>query len=51
MGDKKGIGKGDRVKVTSGRSEGVTGTVFWMGQNKYGPGDRFGVRGDDGQTH
>ncbi len=45
------IDKGDRVRVTKGPAEGVTGTVFWKGENKYGPGDRFGIRGDDGQTH
>lgn len=45
------FGKGDRVRITGGKAEGVTGTVFWKGQNKYGPGDRYGVRGDDGQTH
>ncbi len=30
---------------------GVTGEVFWKGPNKYGPGERLGVRGDDGQTY
>ena len=51
--DKAGpsFAKGDRIQITKGPAEGVAGTVFWKGQNKYGPGDRYGVRGDDGQTH
>lgn len=24
------IGKGDRVRITKGPAEGVTGTVFWL---------------------
>ncbi|MEC7948822.1 MAG: hypothetical protein VX265_14740, partial [Myxococcota bacterium] len=24
---------------------------FWKGPNKYGPGERLGLRGDDGETH
>lgn len=51
MADAPKIDKGARVRVTEGPKEGVTGTVFWKGPNKYGPGERFGVRGDDGQTH
>ena len=44
--------KGARVKVIGGRkSMGVTGTIFWIGDNKYGEGQRFGIRGDDGETH
>lgn len=44
--------KGDRVKVIGGKkSLGVTGTIFWVGENKYGEGQRFGIRGDDGETH
>ena len=47
-----GFAKGDRVKVVGGRkSMGVTGVIFWIGDNKYGEGQRFGVRGDDGETH
>ena len=45
------IEKGARVQIKSGRAEGVAGTVFWKGENKWGPGERLGVRGDDGQTH
>lgn len=43
--------KGDRVEIVRGRQGvGAKGQVFWKGPNKYGPGDRLGVRGDDGQT-
>jgi hypothetical protein len=46
------LDKGDRVKVIGGRkSKGVTGTIFWVGENNYGEGQRFGIRGDDGETH
>lgn len=46
------LSKGARVKVVRGRrSEGVTGTVFWVGDNKYGEGKRYGIHGDDGATH
>ncbi len=44
--------KGTRVKIVKGRSGvGTLGEIFWKGANKYGPGERFGVRGDDGQTY
>ena len=46
------IGKGSRVLVVKGRkAKGVTGTVFWTGDNKFGEGKRLGIEGDDGQTH
>lgn len=46
------LSKGARVKVVRGRkSEGVTGTIFWVGDNKYGEGKRYGLHGDDGATH
>jgi hypothetical protein len=46
------LSKGARVKVVRGRkSEGVTGTIFWVGDNKYGEGKRYGIHGDDGATH
>ena len=41
------VRKGSRVVLPNG----TTGRVFWLGQNKYGPGLRVGVQGDDGQTH
>ena len=44
--------KGDRVDIIGGRKgRGKSGTVFWKGENKYGPGERYGVRGDDGETY
>lgn len=46
------MNKGDRVEITGGRKgKGKTGTIFWKGPNKFGPGERFGVRGDDGETY
>ncbi len=47
-----GYDKGDRAAIVSGRSGvGVRGSVFWIGENKYGPGMRYGLRGDDGATY
>lgn len=44
--------KGDRAAVVSGAKDlGVRGEVFWVGENKYGPGLRYGLRGDDGETY
>lgn len=44
--------KGDRAAIVSGRKGvGIRGEVFWIGPNKYGPGMRYGLKGDDGQTH
>lgn len=44
--------KGDRAAVVSGTKDlGVRGEVFWIGENKYGPGMRYGLRGDDGETY
>ena len=43
--------KGSRVRITTGPGAGVTGTIFWSGKDKYNGGMRFGVRGDDGETH
>ncbi|MCA9570148.1 MAG: hypothetical protein KC656_20020 [Myxococcales bacterium] len=44
--------KGDRVQITGGRQgRGKSGSIFWKGPNKFGPGDRFGVKGDDGATY
>ena len=33
------------------KSVGVTGTIFWIGDNKWGEGKRTGIEGDDGQTY
>lgn len=43
--------KGTRVRITKGRDEGKAGVVFWVGEDRYGPGKRFGLRGDDGTTY
>ena len=40
-----------RVELVSGKGKGVSGSVFWIGDNKYGPGKRYGIRGDDGDTY
>lgn len=46
------IEKGTRVVVVKGRKAvGTTGTVFWIGDNKFGEGKRAGIEGDDGETH
>lgn len=46
------IDKGSRVVVVKGRKAvGTMGTVFWIGDNKWGEGKRLGIEGDDGQTH
>lgn len=55
MGDEeKGttFDKGDRAAIVGGRKGvGVRGEVFWIGENKYGSGSRYGLRGDDGDTY
>ena len=44
--------KGTRVRITAGEGEGVTGSVFWTGKDRYREGMlRLGVRGDDGETY
>jgi len=44
--------KNSRVTIVRGKKgNGVSGTIFWVGDNRYGPGKRFGVRGDDGETY
>ncbi len=47
----KGAKKGDRVKILEGNGSGRLGEVFWTGPNKWGPGSRLGVRGDDGEAY
>jgi hypothetical protein len=46
------VDKGQRVKIVGGR-QGLdqSGTIFWKGANKWGKGERLGVRGDDGETY
>jgi hypothetical protein len=41
------VRKGSRVVLPDGGE----GSVFWLGESKYGPGLRVGVKGDDGRTH
>lgn len=49
--DKPLFDKGDRAAIVAGRAGvGVRGSVFWVGENKYGPGMRYGLRSDDGET-
>ncbi len=43
--------KGDRVRIRGGAGKGALGAVFWIGENKYGPGRRYGVKGDDEETY
>lgn len=43
--------KGSRVRFKSGPKAGVSGSIFWTGKDKYKGGQRFGIRGDDGETH
>jgi hypothetical protein len=44
--------KGDRAAIVRGaKNVGIRGSVFWVGENKFGPGWRFGLRGDDGATY
>jgi len=47
------VDKGTRVAIVKGRNgNGVVGTVFWIGDDKYDEGKkRLGVRGDDGDTY
>lgn len=49
--EKPVLDKGQRVVITKGRSKGVEGEVFWVGESKFGPGMRYGVKGDDDETH
>lgn len=41
--------RGDRVSWKQGEEDGE-GEVFWTGENKHGPGQRLGVKCDDGET-
>jgi len=47
------VEKGMRVAIVKGRNgNGEVGTVFWIGDDKFNPGQkRLGVRGDDGETY
>jgi hypothetical protein len=44
--------KGDRVAIVGGRQGiGERCEVFWIGENKYGPGMRYGVKNESGTTY
>ncbi len=45
------LDKGAPVRITGGR-EGVgeEGEVFWVGESKFGPGMRYGVKNAEGET-
>jgi len=45
--------KGDRAAIVGGRKNpvGMRGQVFWVGENKFGEGNRYGLKGDDGVTY
>ncbi len=49
--DQAPLAKGTRVRITRGESAGAEGEVFWVGERKFGPGHRYGVRDDEGETH
>jgi hypothetical protein len=40
--------KGDTVQIIKGKSKGTTGTIFWVGETKYGA--RVGIKPEDGET-
>lgn len=50
-GPKEALDKGARVSITKGPSAGVEGEVFWVGESRYGPGMRYGIKDDAGETH
>ena len=46
------IKKGSRIEITGGdNGVGTCGEVFWIGASRYSDGERYGVRGDDGDTY
>lgn len=45
------LAKGTRVRIRGGAARGQLGSIFWVGENKYGPGKRYGVKGDDDDTY
>jgi hypothetical protein len=52
MSDKPQFDKGDRAAIVGGRNPlGTRGEVFWVGENKFGSGMRYGLKGDDGVTY
>ncbi|MEM9188370.1 MAG: hypothetical protein AAGF12_04310 [Myxococcota bacterium] len=45
------LDKGDRVEIVKGSDQGVAGTIFWVGDSKFGPGKRYGIKGEDDETY
>ena len=45
--DESRLTKGARVEIGGG----LTGEIFWVGPNKFGPGLRLGVKDQDGRKH
>lgn len=44
--------KGDQLAIAHGKSNvGVRGEIFWTGANKYGPGFRYGLKDENGETY
>lgn len=43
--------KGSRVSIVKGPSAGLEGEVFWVGESKFGPHMRYGIKDDEGETH
>ena len=43
------FGRGDRVRVKSGKDQGAEGTIFWWGESKWGKGMRAGVETGEGE--
>lgn len=44
--------KGDHLAIAHGKSNvGVRGEIFWTGANKYGPGFRYGLKDESGETY
>lgn len=50
---KRRVDRGKRVVVARGRKvpRGTEGEVFWIGPDKFGNGDRIGIRTEDGAVH
>ena len=49
--DAPGLTKGTRVVITGSRDEGVVGVIFWVGESKFGPGKRYGLKDDGGEIY
>lgn len=45
------FGRGDDVRIISGEGVGATGTIFWWGESRFGPGMRAGVEAENGEKY